>query len=222
MHELSTDALLRCFPMVFADDASLQALASAIAEVLMLRQEETELAKVYPDLDDEEHPLPETVLDALAQDFKVDWWDSGLTHLQKQRALVASWDVHRRMGTPKAVKDAVSAVCPGAEVEEWFEYAGIPGHFRILLPPDFDAHTADETIAAVIRAVSYVKRFSAWLDCLRIGCENAVTAYTGFAVRTWRRTSVGCDIPEDFDLEYLGDEEGAILRDEIGNTFIDA
>ena len=48
------------------------ALATSIADVLAARPEEIRKIQIYTLIDE----LPEELLDILAYDFKVDWWDA--------------------------------------------------------------------------------------------------------------------------------------------------
>jgi len=63
----------------------------------------------------------------------VDWWDYNYTLEEKRKTLKDSWNVHRTLGTKGAVEKAISAIYPGTEVREWFEYAGQPYHFKLLI-----------------------------------------------------------------------------------------
>ena len=80
--------------------------------------------------------LPESTLDLLACDFKVDWWDASATADKKRTVLQTAWRVHALKGTKAAVETAVSAIVPGATVKEWFEYDGEPYCFRIVIETD--------------------------------------------------------------------------------------
>ena len=73
----------------------------------------------------------ETVLDILAWDFKVDWWDPEYSIEEKRRTLKGSWRVHKTLGTKAAVEKAIRAIYPGTRVLEWWEYGGEPYHFRL-------------------------------------------------------------------------------------------
>ncbi|NCE66053.1 phage tail protein I, partial [Pseudoflavonifractor sp. 524-17] len=59
------------------------ALAQAIAELLARRKEEIDRLLIYPAIDRLDEPL----LDILARDFKVDWWDADYSVEEKRRTL---------------------------------------------------------------------------------------------------------------------------------------
>ncbi len=126
-HGLTTENFLLTLPPALAADETMQALAEGLARVLAGRLEELEQAAVYPHIDRLEGPL----LDILARDFKVDWWDSDWDREEKRRTLATSWQVHKTLGTKAAVEKAASAVYPNTRVLEWFQYGGEPYRFKL-------------------------------------------------------------------------------------------
>lgn len=140
------------------------AMARVLAGALEARWDEAALAILYPRIDE----LSETILDILAYDFKVDWWDRTYSIEEKRRTLKDSWRVHRMMGTKAAVETALGAVFHSVYVEEWFEYAGgEPYHFRILIKVG-EAEIFDrEKHKQVISRVAYYKNLRSWMDVVR-------------------------------------------------------
>ena len=117
-HGLTPENLLASLPQALQGDDSIVALAQAISSVLSDRIEEINHLRIYPAIDQLDEPL----LDILAHDFKVDWWDADYTLEEKRRTLKDSWRVHKLMGTNAAVETAISAIYPNTKVLEWFEY----------------------------------------------------------------------------------------------------
>lgn len=124
---ITKENLLLIIPPALKQDPSIMALAAANAEVLADRLKEIDRARLIPNIDG----LDETVLDILARDFKVDWWDPQYSIDEKRRTLKGSWRVHKILGTKAAVETAIRAIYPLTTVEEWFEYGGDPYHFRL-------------------------------------------------------------------------------------------
>ena len=112
----------------------MQIMATVIAAALAKRWQEAELGILYPAID----RLPEPVLDILAYDLKVDWYDYGYSIEEKRRTLRDAWKVHRIKGTKAAVETAISAVYPHTKVLEWWEYGGDPYHFRLDINITYD------------------------------------------------------------------------------------
>ena len=138
MPEITYKELLRSLPQVLQEDRSLSALAEAVAAVLAEEAGKADRARIYPALETQ----PEEVLDILAYDFKVDWWDPDYTAEEKLQTLRDSFDVHRRLGTKRAVETAISGIYEETKVTEWFEYGGEPYHFKIMI----DGHCTPQVI----------------------------------------------------------------------------
>ncbi len=126
-HGITKETLLFTFPASLRETPSIAALGEVTAEALAKRPAEIGLLSLYPRIDE----LPEALLDILAYDFKVDWWDRNYSVEEKRRTLKSSWYVHKHMGTKAAVEAAISAIYPHTQVLEWFEYGGEPYHFRL-------------------------------------------------------------------------------------------
>ena len=128
-HGLTKENLLFAFPSGLLENPYLAALGDVTAEALAKRPAEIGLLSIYPRIDE----LPEALLDILAHDFKVDWWDPEYSVEEKRRTLKDSWRVHKTLGTKAAVETAIRAIYPLTTVEEWFEYGGSPYGFKIRL-----------------------------------------------------------------------------------------
>lgn len=111
------------------------ALGQAIAKVMESRQDEIDSLRIYTRIDE----LPEWLLDILARDFAVDWYDRSYTLEEKRKTIKDSFYVHRHRGTKAAVERAISAIYPNPKVLEWFEYGGDPYHFKLRITVDFAA-----------------------------------------------------------------------------------
>lgn len=156
---LTVENLLFTLPEVLRRDEQMQALAAGVAEVLAQRPAEVERLLIYPRIDS----LPEELLDRLAYDFKVDWWDAEYTLAEKRQTLKDSWQVHRHLGTKAAVERAISAIYPETKVLEWFEYGGEPYCFKLeidLTKTGFDKQRQKR----VLDRVEYYKNLRSHLD----------------------------------------------------------
>ena len=124
---ITSENLLLIVPPALTHDPAMMARAAAEAEAMEARLAEIDKVRVISNIDG----LNETVLDILARDFKVDWWDPEYSIEEKRRTLKGSWRVHKILGTKAAVETAIRAIYPLTTVEEWFEYGGEPYHFRL-------------------------------------------------------------------------------------------
>lgn len=128
-HGMTTANLLRTLPEVLRNDENMLALASSISNILSARVSEIESLRIYTRIDE----LPNDLLDILAYDLKVDWYDYGYPTSVKRDLIKNSVKVHMMMGTKYAVETAIRSLYPNSDLEEWFEYGGDPFYFRIVL-----------------------------------------------------------------------------------------
>lgn len=159
VHGLTAENLLRTLPTVLQGDESMAALASSIADVLADRVDEIRSLRIYSRIDE----LPEELLDILAKDFKVDWWDGDYSLDEKRQTLKGSWRVHRTLGTKAAVLSAICSIYPDTKVLEWWEYDGQPYHFRLLIDSTYE-HVDPEKHQRVMEKVDYYKPLRSVLD----------------------------------------------------------
>lgn len=136
--KFSKETFLESLPLVLAQDADMRSLAEVIAG--LYADDFGRLAKllIFPAVD----TLDEGIIDALAYDFKADWWDDNATISEKRETLKAIWATHRLAGTKEGVEKSIGAIYPGATVSEWFEYGGEPYHFRLSVPISADTELA--------------------------------------------------------------------------------
>ncbi len=71
-HGITAENLLASLPDALKQDPNMYALASSIADILAARLNEIQDIEIYARID----ALPSRLLDILAHDFKVDWWDA--------------------------------------------------------------------------------------------------------------------------------------------------
>lgn len=116
-------------PETLKRDAKMRALAAAVTEQMLGTSAEIEKVLIYSRIDE----LPEELIDILAFDMHVDWYDYSYPLEIKRNILKSSVKVHKKMGTKYAVEKALKAFYPESRVEEWFEYGGRPYTFRIKI-----------------------------------------------------------------------------------------
>lgn len=126
-HGLTRENLVASLPPALQKDPSAVALAESMADVLSRRPEEIDRTRLYPAID----RLEEPVLDTLADDYKVDWWNADYALSEKRRTLKDSWKVHKLLGTKTAVELGLRAIYPHTKVLRWWEYGGEPYHYRL-------------------------------------------------------------------------------------------
>lgn len=150
--------LARYLPEALKKDPKMLALAQTAANGLLEASGLIDNVLIYSRFDQ----LPEELVDILAYDLHVDWYDYSYPLEAKRDLVKNSVKVHKKMGTKYAIETALGSLFPESEVEEWFQYEGEPGHFHIILDVTDQRITAD--YHAIIKAVKLYKRLSAHMD----------------------------------------------------------
>ena len=149
-------------PGALRHDPKMKALAAAMAGQMLGVGEEIRKALIYPRIGE----LPEELVDILAYDFHIDWYDYSYPLNVKRDILKNGMRVHKKMGTKYAVETALRDVYKSARVEEWFEYGGEPYMFRVIIDVSVDGLT-DEAKRKLEGKMRHYKN-------LRSQCENFI------------------------------------------------
>ncbi len=144
-------------PRVVAGLDWVSALSEAIGGTHEQTIDFTDGSQIYTAIDN----VSEAVLDALAVNWKVDWYDTNYSVEQKRRIIKTALTARRKMGTVGAVRSQAEAIYPNTTIKEWFDYGGEPGYFRMIIDGE---HVTLEGLNGLYRAVDDVKRLSAWLE----------------------------------------------------------
>jgi len=156
------------FPTALQHDPKMIALAKGFAAEALKVSGHLNDVLIYSRFDE----LPEALVDILAYDMHVDWYDYDMPLKVKREVVKNSVRVHKRMGTKYAVETALGSVWPESEVEEWFEYGGEPHHFRIVC--DVTESYITVSFKRLVQAVYMYKRLSSHLESVvyqaRITC----------------------------------------------------
>lgn len=121
--------LTRTLPQVLKNDPEIMAIAMVIADQLRKVAKQAEETIIFARIDS----LPEALLDIIAYDLHVDWYDYEYPVNIKREVIKNSIKIHRQMGTKYAVETALNEIFPGTTVKEWPEFGGAPYTFRIIV-----------------------------------------------------------------------------------------
>jgi len=184
MSDLSKIDLKSLLPSSIADDETVRAICDSIAGKLQMIDEKSELVLLLPRLG----YLPEVLIDELAWQYHVDFYDYSAS-LDKKRALVReaiAW--HRKKGTPAAVEAVCAAVFSSAKVYENWQYGGKPYHFQVRMITE--GIPDQSVIDNLYLAISESKNVRSWLDTLSFFREAAGTVFIGGAYSALRRIEI--------------------------------
>ena len=145
-------------PEALKQDPKTRAIAEAVTREALTVSGEIENVLIYSRIDE----LPEALIDIMAYDMHVDWYDYSFPLKVKRDILKGSVKVHKKMGTKYAVEKALGALYPQSEVEEWYQYEGEPHHFHIVC--DVTENRVTASFQEIVKAVMMYKRLSSHLD----------------------------------------------------------
>ena len=209
----TAENFLAQFPEALNGSRGIRAIASIVAEELMELYKQTELVTLFSRIDE----LDGTILDTLAYDFKIDWWDADAEIDIKRKVLKSCFAVHRKLGTAGALRQALSDEYESARVLEWFEYSGQPYHYKLELGIGGEMYTSDRFRRAV-QIVGMFANVRSVLDQVILCTEREAQMYIGFAV--------GCGVIVSYEvagidaLIFLVDEDEDYLATDDGEFLI--
>ena len=189
MADLSNTKLVDLLPASISGDANVIAAANAIdgelQKVTALIPETVLIARI--------DVLPEKVLDLLAWQWHVDFYEPVGFSIDKKRAAIKNsiaW--HRKKGTPWAVEQVLSTMFDSSSVEEWFDYGGEPYHFRIATT---DILPSQEAYVLLKRAIDTAKNTRSWLDKITVQRGKSNFLQFGFLTGLGGKQTIGLPVP---------------------------
>lgn len=160
------------------DRDNMRELAETIDAKMGELNQMSELVSIYPRID----KLSSSLVDALAIQFHVDYYDKGLP-LDVRRSLVKnSMRWHLRKGTKGVVQEMVQTVFASGVVHEWYEYGGDPYYFRIELMRTM--RITPDNLNLLVKLINLVKNVRSWLDELDFKRNATAVQFVGGAVHT--------------------------------------
>lgn len=167
-------SILGTFPNSLARDDDKRKLAESVSNVLAQLMADTDKAAIFTRINELDEPL----LDILAADLKVDWYDYEGALEEKRKTIWECIDVHRYKGTKFAVETALRGVYENVKVSEWFEYDGEPYHFMVTI---YDSSNDEEKRQRILDKIKYYKNLRSVLDdvVFVVGANVEVPLYIG-------------------------------------------
>ncbi len=138
-------------------DPTTQALCSALQPQFRQISDEVKACLIFFRINE----LDEPILDELALQMHIDWYDSSSEVNVKRNLIKDAIKIHRYRGTPYAVEEAVRIYFGPGYVQEWFEYDGPPFEFKVLTT---NKAVTDETYQEFIRITKIVKNVRSHLE----------------------------------------------------------
>ncbi len=158
MTDLKEADFFSTFPAALRQDEKMYALGKLISEELHITANEAEKNIIYAKTDS----LPETLLDILAYDLHIDWYDYNCPKDIKKELIKSGIKVHQKLGTKCAVQTVLQDIYKTSKIEEWFEYNGRPFYFR----PVIGIEAGQEEVNIFLKYLKLVKNARSWLDAI--------------------------------------------------------
>ena len=148
LKDCKMEMLLPLFMQQQADDV---AIARTLDPVIKDMADKIRLCSDWGVIDE----LPEDFLDALAWELDIDWFapKSDRTIDVKRELIKNADEVHKHLGTKAAVESVARDIFGNGTVEEWFEYNGDPGTFKLWT----GMQLTNDNVARFMKTVGQVK-----------------------------------------------------------------
>ena len=114
--------------------------------------------------------LPEVLIDLLAWQWHVDYYEPDLPLATKRSLVKTSIAWHRIKGTPQAVAQLVTQLFGSAKVSEWFDYQGRAYFFRVAVNVG-GLNTLDmnaSALAKLRRVIKCAQNARSWLEFISL------------------------------------------------------
>lgn len=190
MNKVDDIPIKETLPDSIRKDRTVQDICEAIEKEMQAVNRATGYCLLLPRLDE----LSEALLDELAWEYHVDFYDQTLPIEQKREMVRQAIESHRKKGTAAVVRNVVSIILQDGRVEEWFQYGGEPYHFRVILI--MGPMASEETIQKLVDTIYAVKNVRSWLDYVQFHRESEGRIYFGGANAVHKRVEITSDITQ--------------------------
>ncbi len=167
--------ILKLCPAFMREDKTNQILANGANNIFRTWSDDLDRLSVIDQID----KLTEEELDQLASDKNVFWYDTKANISIKRLLIKNAKLVFNRLGTVWAVESVMNDYLPESELQEWFDYEGEPGYFR-LITNNTDILRTD--IQVFLNILKGIKRRSVWLESIILKFEQELIFYLGIGV----------------------------------------
>lgn len=150
-------------------DLTTQALCAALTPQFQKLADETKACLIYARIDE----LGDEILDELAWQMKVDWYDATAEIETKKSILKNALKVFRSRGTVFALESVLIDYFKDAEIREWFQDGSEPYTFKVIAR---NQSISTENAERFNRAVNAVKNVRSHMSGLIMGlfCSETV------------------------------------------------
>jgi len=141
--------------------------------------------------------LPESIIDLLAWQWRVDFYDAEADLSVKRKQVKTSIAMHRIKGTKRAVVMALRMVYDSGSVEEWFTYGGQPYRFRVH---GIRGPARIEELKKLRRLIDVTKNARSWMEGIGFRRDIGAHVYIGSVVGVNRSYEISPPRPKHAEL----------------------
>lgn len=184
MRKLQDALLTDGLPQIIAKEPWAQAMAYAVNNQMRRALKYAEGVLAVSNID----KAPDAVLDILAGEMRLPHYDQSYSTHTKRELVKHGLVYWASAGTAASLSDILINIFGDAAIQEWFEYDGDPGYFRIVTG---NPQVTGETLDKFARTAQNVKRLSAWLEqvLVEMPVPNS-TVYNGFVLYNHTETTL--------------------------------
>lgn len=204
---LQTLDFARLLPQFMRDDLAVQGLAKAMNNIIPGLSKSIGHLTTWDKIDE----LSDTELDALAWELNILWYDKAANIETKRELILNSDKVYKHLGTKWAVENVVKTYFGEGSIEEWFEYGGEPGHFRVI---STNPSLSTSRYSEFINVLSKVKRASSKFDGLNISLDGELILSAGAMLHDIgheRYTAIVSGDYEEPDMYAVGEGDAVVI-----------
>ena len=188
--KLTNLEFIKLLPQFMRNDAAVRGLAAGIDSIVPQLAGEIEKLSTWDHID----TLSEAELDDLAWELNILWYDTGAPIDVKRNLVRGSDEVYKKLGTKWAVENVINTYFGDGYIEEWFQYGGDPGRFRIF---STNPTLNESKFTEFINLLNKVKRASSQLDGVFISLTGQMNMSTGVALHetSAEQYNIGANMP---------------------------
>lgn len=181
--------IVKLLPAFMRDDCAARGFSAPLSDMVHEISATLDLLSTWDHLD----TLPEKDLDELAWEINLLWYNKAASMDIKRSIVRNGFLTHSKLGTKWAVENVIATYFGVGIIREWWEYAGNPGHFKVL---STNPTITNERLDEFLLLLEKTKRLTAKLDGVFITLTNKLYLYFGFAYHdvTHERHWIGADI----------------------------
>ncbi len=192
--DLNNVDLLSLQTSYLKQDPFVKAMCKALNPYFQQLSDSVRLVYIYGRVDE----LEEEIVDSLAWQFHVDFYDYKLPLEKKKEMVKSSLKLHKIKGTPQAVIDSATTIFGRTKLKEWFEYDGKPYYFGLDIDIT-DEGATQENLMRLETLINSYKNKRSWIDYINMYLTNIGKLIYAAAIVSGEEITVYPYMPKDLE-----------------------